>query len=190
MSQSDALADARRYEVMLILHPDLGENATMQRLDALRKQITSFPGEIFHEELWGLRDLRYQIKKQNRGYYAVIDFVADPGRIKEFNHSLGLETDVLRHMITVLPPSYTPVNYEEEAAKEKAEKEQMEPAVKPRTRKEETPRKAAPSKPAHTEETGSAPKKVSKKKEESKESLEEVDAKLKKLIDNPDELHF
>lgn len=186
MAHNDALADAKRYEVMVILHPDLGEDGTMQRLEALRKQITSFPGEIFHEELWGMRDLTYSIKKQDRGYYAVIDFVADPSKIKDFSHSLGLETEVLRHMITVLPTSYTPVNYEEEAAKEK-EKMEQEEALKPKAKKpEKTPaRKAAP-----TEENETSSKRAPKKKEESKQSLEDVDAKLKKLIDNPDELNF
>ena len=188
MAHNDALADARRYEIMVILHPELGENATMQRLEALRKQITSFPGEVFHEELWGLRDLKYRIKKQHQGYYAVLDFVTDPSKIKEFNHALGLETEILRHMITILPPTYTPVNYEEEAAKEKALRDQEE-ALNPKPKKENRsymPERRMPK-----------PELVTKKVEEVdasrkpvKKNLEDVDAKLKKLIDDPDKMNF
>ncbi len=168
------LSDAKRYELMAIINPDLGEDGIKKRVDKMRKLITENHGEIFHDEMWGLRDLAYSIKKQGKGYYAILDFVIDPSAIKEMDRTLRLEPEVLRHMIITLPGSYIPQDYTivaEEAAEEKTEKEEK----KPRPVKKAEPKKAKEDK-AESED-------ASKKK---KKDLEEVDAKLKSIIDNPD----
>ena len=208
MSNEDVLTDNKKYELMVIVNPDIGEDGIKKRLDKLRKQITTAKGEITFEEIWGLRDLAYSIRKHDKGYYAVLDFMYEPNRLKELEASLRLEPEVLRHMVTILPATYEHKDYvalAEIAAAAEA-KEELEnprkggkrrnmapfrPEVKVEAKKVEAP-KTEDAKPVKAEEPKvetkkeDAPKKVTKNKEEKKQTLEDVDAKLKSIIDNPD----
>lgn len=186
-----------KYELMVMLNPDMGGDATKKRLDGVRKLIASQKGEVVFEDDWGLRDLAYKIGKHDRGYYYVANFNLDPqeGDLKEIDTTLRLENEVTRHMIVKIPSDIetkTFSQFEAEAAEEKAaweaekEKSETKKAVKRVTAKKEAARPTET--PKGKEEQVEEVKKASKVKEdEVKEpSLEDVDAKLKSIIDNPD----
>ena len=42
-----------KYELMVILNPDIGIDATKKRLDEVKKLITSQKGEVVFEDDWG-----------------------------------------------------------------------------------------------------------------------------------------
>ena len=178
---SDQETDQKKYELMVIINPDIGENATKKRLDEIRKLISAQKGEMFFEDMWGVRDFAYTIKKHDKGYYAIFDFMLLPEMLKEIDATLRLEPEVLRHMIIALPFKYEAKSFavqKEEVVE--APKVEEKSKIKPRTRPAEKTEKVV-EKPAKTEVKEKA------KKEELKEtSLEEVDAKLKSIIDNPD----
>lgn len=197
--------DTARYELMVIVSPDIGENAIKKRLEAIKKSITDKGGEIFFEDVWGLRDLAYSIKKQDQGYYAVLDLNLAPEHLKEFDRMLRLETEVLRHLMIKLPSVYQPKTFvemeaeaqaaAEEEAKLKQEKQDKKPkmggyvkkAVTPRPEVKESKVEEKPAKAVKkTEDAEEAPKKTAKKKEENKESLKDIDAKLDSILSNPD----
>lgn len=197
--------NAKSYELMVIVDPDIGEIAIKSRLDKIRSDIASANGEITHEEIWGLRDLAYSIKKRDRGFYAVIDFMYEPENVKVMDKVLRLETDVLRHLIVLLPDNYEPKNYQAEEEAEKLEREEKAKDKKERPmplvprRKTETviaqPVKVEPKAPEAApvkaekakKSEEEAPKKAAKKKDEPKQqSLEDIDAKLSSIIENPD----
>jgi small subunit ribosomal protein S6 len=198
--------DAKKYELMVIINPDLGADDIKKRLDEIRKILVQKKGDqagqVYFEDIWGQRDLIYSIKKHDRGYYAVFNFMTDPSIIGEIDNVLRLETEILRHMIVNLPFSFeskTLAKMEAEAAAAAPEDDKAKKGVPAGTpgMSAHKPRTSAPvvkteaMTPAVAE---SAPKKVAKenakeapKKEEKHETtLEEVDAKLKSIIDNPD----
>jgi len=199
--------DTVRYELMVIVAPDIGEAAINQRLDAIRKSLAGFGGEIVFEDIWGLRSLAYSIRKHDQGYYVVLDVNLNPKHIKELERMLRLEVEVLRHLLIKLPAVYQPktlVEMEAEAQKElearleeeKEKKDKKPSRGVPYVKREETPKvevkevkavekapKAAPKKEEIAEE---APKKAPKKKEEDKKALEDIDAKLDSILSNPD----
>lgn len=117
-----------KYELMVIVDMSIGQAKIDKRLESIRKQINK-DGKIFFEDIWGERDLAYAIKKMDRGYYAIFDFTFDASEMKEFETSLRLETEILRHLIVKLPLNYEPKSLEdlknahlEEKESEKAEK--------------------------------------------------------------------
>ncbi len=123
MTESD-----NKYELMVIVDMSIGQAKIDKRLESIRKQINK-DGKIFFEDIWGERDLAYTIKKMDRGYYAVFNFTFDTAEMKEFETSLRLETEILRHLIVKLPLNYEPQSLEdlqnahlEEKEAEKAEK--------------------------------------------------------------------
>ena len=139
----------------------------------------------------GLKDLAYVIGKHDRGYYHVMNFNMDPqeGDLKEIETTFRLENEIVRHIIVKIPGNIetkTLATLEAEAAEEKAaweaekEKSETQKAVKRVTAKKET-------KPEVKEKAKEAPKKEAKKEDKAEaKSTEDVDAKLKSIIDNPD----
>ncbi len=91
----------KNYELMYILAPGLDEEATKAAVADLNKIITDNGGAVAKVNEWGTRDLAYPIKKQNRGYYVVVDFSADNHILDEFDRIVKLDTRVLRFLITV-----------------------------------------------------------------------------------------
>jgi small subunit ribosomal protein S6 len=86
----------RKYELMVILDPDLDERTIAPSLDQFLTVVRSGGGTVDKVDLWGKRRLQYEIKKKADGFYAVIDLAADPDVVKELDRQLNLNEAVLR----------------------------------------------------------------------------------------------
>lgn len=171
------------YELMVVIKPDIGIDEIEKHLNDTKELITSHKGDVNFEDHWGTRDIAYKIKKYDRGFYAVLNFSADGGLVRELDSTLRLNNDVLRHLILNLPEGYKAKSYkqfEAEAEAADAEKAALE-AAKTDVSKPSAPKTAKPVTMKKEEKTPEP-----KAKEEEKSSLEDVDAKLKSIIDNPD----
>lgn len=89
------------YELMYILMPDLSEEDIKNKNVALQKIITDNGGKITGVNEWGMRDLAYEIKKQTKGYYVVVNYTADGSVNAKFNSIVNLDSKVMRFLITV-----------------------------------------------------------------------------------------
>lgn len=187
------------YEMMLILQPDLGEEKTASVLGDMKELIAEAGGKISHEDIWGKKEMAYVIKNQKQGFYIVWNFTADPLKVKEFEKQLNINAAVIRYLIQKSPKYHeikTLNEYEEIAKAEelKAKTEAREKSEKLTSQGGRGParRFEKPEKPEKLEHPAEKPiKKTIKKvkKEEPKKqatTLEDVDAKLKSIIDDPD----
>lgn len=86
----------RRYEVMVILDPDLEERTVAPSLDQFLKVIRTSGGTVEKVDIWGRRRLAFEINKKAEGIYAVIDLAAEPASVKELDRQLNLNEAVLR----------------------------------------------------------------------------------------------
>lgn len=86
----------RRYELMVILDPDLEERTVAPSLDQFLNVVRNGGGTVEKVDLWGRRRLAYEIQKKTEGIYAVLDLTADPDVVKELDRQLGLNESVLR----------------------------------------------------------------------------------------------
>lgn len=68
-------------------------------LDAMTKKILGEDGKVKKEELWGLRDLAYPIKRNQKGFYAHFEIEADPKNAKGLDKILKVEEDILRYLL-------------------------------------------------------------------------------------------
>ncbi len=182
-SAREAQEGKKKYELMVIVNPDIGDVAAKDRFNEIKKMLLAAEAEIFFEDVWGMRDFMYPIKKHRRGWYAVLDFVIDPQKLKEIDGTLRIENEVLRHMLVCLPFSYEPKSYavlEETKVELKTTPVRVErkPMVESRP-----PRKESEPKVTEKEE---APVVKAKEEDVKHTSLEDVDAKLRSIIDNPD----
>jgi len=86
----------RRYELMIILDPDLEERTVAPSLDTFMNVIRQGGGTVEKVDIWGRRRLSFEIKKKAEGIYAVIDLTAEPATVKELDRQLNLNESVLR----------------------------------------------------------------------------------------------
>jgi small subunit ribosomal protein S6 len=86
----------RRYELMVILDPDLEERTIAPSLDQFLGVVRQGGGSVDKVDIWGRRRLAYEIDKKSEGIYAVIDLSAEPATVKELDRQLNLNEAVLR----------------------------------------------------------------------------------------------
>jgi small subunit ribosomal protein S6 len=90
----------RRYELMLVIRPDVADDRSQAVIDRTTRQITSSGGQIIKVAPWGRRRLAYPIDRFREGSYHIILFAAPPEAIVEMEHGLHITEEVLRHLVT------------------------------------------------------------------------------------------
>lgn len=91
----------RDYELVVIFHPALGEDAIQQKLERFHGLVSGGDAEIAVVDHWGGRRLAYPIRKQTTGYYVVTQFLGDPTALPELERIMKLDEEVLRYLIVV-----------------------------------------------------------------------------------------
>ena len=86
----------RRYEVMVILDPELEERTVAPSLDAFLNVVKTDGGTVEKVDVWGRRRLAYEIAKKSEGIYAVLDISCSPAALAELDRQLNLNEAVLR----------------------------------------------------------------------------------------------
>lgn len=86
----------RRYEMMVILDPQLDERTVGPSLDQYLSVVKTQGGRIEKVDIWGKRRLSYEINKYTEGIYAVLDMSCTPAAVAELDRQLSLSESVLR----------------------------------------------------------------------------------------------
>jgi len=206
--------EARKYELMIIFKADKTDDLIAKEAEAVKKIISDANGDIFHEDVWGRRDLKYKIKKEEVGYYVVLNFSLEPSKLKEIQDALRINLGVLRYLVLITPDSYVPTKITEEdldftrkpkedKKKEASKKEEVKEIKKEKKiSKKKVVKEPVEEKPEVVEEEKKeevveevkeevekekAEKKPAKKEEkDSKKKLSDLDEKLKAIIDDTD----
>lgn len=94
----------RAYELMIILDGQLDEPVAQSRLKSLSDGIAAAGGTVHGKaDWWGKRRFAYPIDKKEDGYYVVYNLTAKGGALDEFERSLRIADDVVRHKLFRLP---------------------------------------------------------------------------------------
>ena len=89
----------REYELVVIIHPDLDENAVNDVVTRISSWITEAGGEVVKIDSWGKRELAYLIRKQKQGQYILMQTKMDPKLGSTLERNLGYLEPVLRYLI-------------------------------------------------------------------------------------------
>jgi len=90
----------RRYELMLVLRPDLPDDKVQGTLERTARAIAAGGGQIVKQAPWGRRRLAYPIDHHREGSYYVLLFEAPATAIAELERGLLISEEVLRHLVT------------------------------------------------------------------------------------------
>lgn len=88
----------RRYETILIADVNLSNDEHQVLVERYKTVITDSKGIIVKTEEWGKRKLAYEINKQSRGNYVLIDYVSNTGAISELERNLKIDDKVLKFL--------------------------------------------------------------------------------------------
>jgi len=84
---------------MVILSPEIGDDAVPESLERLTQNITGRGGEVVEVNHWGRRRLAYPINRHFEGNYVVSQFKMDPAQVPGFESSLRISEEVIRHLV-------------------------------------------------------------------------------------------
>lgn len=88
-----------KYESVIILKPDLGEELTKETIEKFENLIKSFSNESVEIEDKGKRKLAYAIKNNVEGHYVVYYFNAKCEDIQELERVYRITDEVMRFIV-------------------------------------------------------------------------------------------
>ena len=87
------------YELVLIISPEIMDEALATKIDNVSQLITEKGGVISKVEQWGKRRLTYPIERFTEGNYVLTQFALKPGLSKELEAKLRISEEILRHLL-------------------------------------------------------------------------------------------
>jgi small subunit ribosomal protein S6 len=99
----------RRYELMLLLRPDLEDDRLQAAVEKVTRAIVNGGGSL---------RLAYDIGRHREASYFLIHFDIEPSQVREIERGLLISEEILRHLVTVL--------------EDRGPAEEIAPAVAPR----------------------------------------------------------
>lgn len=93
----------KKYEVMLIIKPDLSEDDKKTLLNQIHETVTKNGGSVTNGAVWSeKRKLFFPIKRCREGVYYLLNFTGEPKSITDINHAYKLNENILRILISKL----------------------------------------------------------------------------------------
>ncbi len=86
------------YETAFILTPVLSDAQMKEAVEKFKKLLIEKGAEIENEELWGLKKLAYPIQKKSTGFYALLQFKAEPSVVAQLELQFRRDERVIRFL--------------------------------------------------------------------------------------------
>ncbi|WP_203568841.1 30S ribosomal protein S6 [Aestuariimicrobium ganziense] len=86
----------RKYEVMVIIDPDVDDRQVNPLIEKHLKVITDAKGTVDNIDVWGRRRMAYEINKKPEGIYVVLNVSAEPAVVKEMDRLMTIDEQIMR----------------------------------------------------------------------------------------------
>lgn len=86
----------RKYEVVVIIDPDVDDRLVNGLLEKPLAGLTKSGGTVDSLDVWGRRRLAYDIRKKSEGTYVVINVTAESAVVKEMDRQFTLNEQIMR----------------------------------------------------------------------------------------------
>lgn len=141
----------RRYETIVIVDPDLGEEQRGVVFDKIRELIPQKGGLLVEFDEWGGRKLAYEIKKKQRGYYVRIDYCGGGDLVSEMERQFRIDDRVMKYMTILLDTEADMERIQEAMTQAEQEAEAAATASEPAESPETATEAVAEAAPVETE---------------------------------------
>ncbi|MDO5746644.1 MAG: 30S ribosomal protein S6 [Actinomycetaceae bacterium] len=86
----------RKYELMIILSPEVDERTVEPSLEKFLQLIKDDGGSVDNVDVWGKRRFAYPINKFSEGIYVVVNMTTTPEVSAELDRQLSLNETIMR----------------------------------------------------------------------------------------------
>ena len=86
------------YEHVLIARPDISPAQVESLMEELSTFLDKQGAKVAKAEYWGLRNLSYQINKQRKGHYSLLNIDGPADAIHELERQHRISDDIMRYM--------------------------------------------------------------------------------------------
>lgn len=149
----------RKYETIIIVHPDATEDQTDRVWKRVEDVLTTKDGTELRREFWGRRRMAYTVRKQRKGVYHYICYLGADDVVAEIERQLRIDDQVIRYLTVKLEEGLKRDEFDVDAEKtaltpigkrvqQSAEEEASRAAAAPPAPAAEAPAAPAPDAPA------------------------------------------
>ncbi len=136
----------RRYELIYILRPGLGEEEITTVVEYTNQIISNENGTIIDLNKWGMKKLAYAIKKEIQGYYVYCEFAGTPAAVAEIERKFRIDDAVLKYLTIKTADAITAEGVQVAIGETEARKAAAEVEVESEDAEATEPKEAAESK--------------------------------------------
>ncbi len=114
----------RFYETVVVIDPQLGDDAVRAIVDKIKEVLTSHEAKIGKVDEQGKRKLAYPIQKKTYGYYVSIEFEHPGSVIRSLADHYHITEGILRHLTLIIDRRLLQQRAKAEAAPRAEEREE------------------------------------------------------------------
>ena len=89
-----------KYEMLYLLNNDSTEEVKAAEIAKYEAIVTNAGGAVVSTDKWGTKKTAYTIKFKNEAYFVLMTFEANADVLTELDRVAGIDSEVLRRMIT------------------------------------------------------------------------------------------
>jgi small subunit ribosomal protein S6 len=116
----------RHYEILFIVTPDSSEEDLKAVATKFKGVVTGMNGIVTSYDEQGRKKLAYSVKKQNKGYYVLMDYVGSADIVPEIERNMRLDDRVLKYLTVKLADQVDPESIEPEKSEPPEETESVD----------------------------------------------------------------
>jgi len=116
----------RHYETLFIVNPDSSEEELKAVATKIKGVVSGMNGIVTSYDEQGKKKLAYSVKKQNKGYYVLMDYVGSADIVSELERNMRLDDRVLKYLTVKLADQVDPESIEPEKSEPPEETESIE----------------------------------------------------------------
>ena len=91
----------RLYESVVILNPHVTEEQVRGCVAKLEEIFKKYDAKLVNKVEWGRKSLGFRIKKQDEGFYLLVEFESDPSKVSEIQYAFRLADFILYSSVFV-----------------------------------------------------------------------------------------
>ena len=89
-----------KYEMLYLLNNDSTEEVKAAEIAKYEDIVKNAGGAVVSTDKWGTKKTAYPIKFKNEAYFVLMTFEAEANVLNELDRVAGIDSEVLRRMIT------------------------------------------------------------------------------------------
>ncbi len=94
-----AVTKAHEYELILIINPQVADDALESVVNNVSQFITGKGGTITNTDRWGKKKLAYPLKHHLEGTYILMRLKMDPSLSREVENHVKITEQIIRHIL-------------------------------------------------------------------------------------------